>query len=68
VAELLADPVGGARIAAGAERALVQALDRAGVLRLFGQDGEGEIGHGSMRRLAFGAREVYSLAHGRDEA
>ena len=58
---LLADAVGGARIAAGAEGALVQALDRARVLGLLGQDGEGKIGHLCLRRLAFGRGEVHRL-------
>src|SRR6185436_3373491 len=57
--QLLADAIGGARIAARPERALVQALDRRRVLRLFGQDGEGKVGHQVSRELAFGRREVH---------
>ena len=45
MADLLADAVGGARIAARPERALMQALDRSRILGLFGQDGDGQVGH-----------------------
>ena len=40
-----ADAEGAARIAAGAEGALVQALDRLGVVRGFRQDGQGKFAH-----------------------
>ena len=43
--DLFPDAVGGARIAPGTERALVQAVDRLRVLRGFGQDGQGKIAH-----------------------
>src|SRR6185295_16226239 len=46
VVDLLADAIGGARIAAGTESALVQPLDRLRVVRSFGQDGDRQIGHG----------------------
>ena len=45
VPDALADAVGGARIAPGTEGALVQPLDRQGVVFGFRQDGDGEIGH-----------------------
>src|SRR5262245_17809104 len=46
VIDMLADAIGAQHEAAGAEGTLVQALDRVGVVRLFGQDGQGKITHG----------------------
>jgi hypothetical protein len=44
--DMLAQPIGAQHEAAGPESALMQALDRVGVVRLLGQDGQGEITHG----------------------
>ena len=44
-ADALADAIGGAGIAAGAEGALMQPLDRQRVVCGFRQDGDGKVGH-----------------------
>ena len=44
--DMLAQAIGAQHEAAGPEGALMQALDRVGVVGLLGQDGQGEITHG----------------------
>ena len=47
MSDLLAQPIGGLGMAAGPERALMQALDRDRVVALFRQDAERDVGHGA---------------------
>ena len=55
VRHLLADALRGAHVAARAEGALVQPLDRGRILGLFGQDREGKIGHEASPRISIWA-------------
>src|SRR5262249_4630578 len=62
VLEVLANAVGGLGEAAGAERALMQTLDRGRIVRRLRQDREGNIAHRQAcpaARLAFDGRKVY---------
>ncbi len=60
MAHTLADAERRARIAAGAEGALMQALDRDLVVGRFGQDGDGQVGHAARAIASAGEASIRS--------